>query len=149
MPVKKPPVESALRMISQKRLSKMELITKMKKKGYSEKEIESAILYLTESHYLNDKELLSDYIKYLVEKKRYGPARIIGYLKRKGYESNEIKSELESLYSEDIFIKNATDLISKKMKNASLSEQKVKNKAIRILSYNGYDWDIIERIIRQ
>lgn len=148
MPVKKPPLESALRMISQKRLSKMELITKLKKKGYSETEIENAILYLTESHYLNDKELLSDYIKYLVEKKRYGPDRIIDYLKRKGYESNEIKNELESLYSEDIFIKNATELIMKKMKNANLSEPKMKNKAIRILSYNGYDWDIIERIIR-
>ncbi|MCX7958663.1 MAG: recombination regulator RecX [Deltaproteobacteria bacterium] len=149
MKEKKPPVEAALKIIARKRVSKNELSAKMRSKGYSDEEIEYAKSYLTELHYLNDDELLSDYIKYLSEKKMYGPEKIVSFLKKKGFAARDIREKIYQLLSEDTLIKNASLLIGKKLKGKDLSDKENREKAIRTLSYNGYDWDLIERVINR
>jgi regulatory protein len=149
MPNRKSPVETALKMLSKRRLSSYELKKKMKAKGFSEKEINDAINYLQSSHYLNDSELLADYVNLLIEKKMYGPEKVIAYLKQKGFESAAIEELISSSFSDEIFLNNARKIIAKKVKDIDTEDPKKKNKIIRLLTYNGYSWDIIERIINQ
>ncbi|MGC8928604.1 MAG: regulatory protein RecX [Myxococcota bacterium] len=149
MPEKKSPIEAALKIISRRRLSSIEIEKKMKRAGYSEEEVHSAIEYLRNSNYLNDAELLSDYINYLIEKRLYGPERVIAYLRQKGFEPNLIRETMFRLYGDEQFIKSAERLISKKIKDSDLKEPEIKGKAIRILTYNGYNWEIIERVLNR
>lgn len=139
--------ETALKLITRRRISSTELRTKMKAKGFKEEDIEKAISYLTELKYLNDEELLDDYIILMTEKKKYGPERVAASLVKKGYEKATVINRIHQLFTEDIIIKNAKLLLRKKLKDSDINDPKVKEKAIRILLYNGYNWELIERII--
>lgn len=149
MPDKKSPIETALRILSRRRLSSNELKKKMEAKGFSEKEINDAIDYLHSSHYLNDSELLADYVNFLIEKKMYGPEKVIAYLKKKGFESTAIRELISNSFTDELLLHNARKIIAKKVKDIDTEDPKKKNKIIRLLTYNGYSWDIIERIINQ
>jgi len=149
MKEKSSPVETALKILSRKRLSTRQLREKMTAKQFGAEEIEQAVSYLTESHYLNDDELLSDYITFLVEKKKYGPERIAAYLAKKGFEKQKIRERISQLFDEEDLIENAITLIGKKLRNTDPKDTKAREKTIRILSYNGYNWDLIERIINR
>jgi regulatory protein len=146
---KESPVEEALRIISRSRVSSFVLREKMKKKGYKESEIDSALTYLKESNYINDEELIEDWIKNLVEKRLYGPERIIAFLHKKGFDRDYILEEINRLYDEETFIEKARRVIEKKIKKGDLNDAKVREKAIRTLAYRGYNWDIIERVVNK
>jgi regulatory protein len=143
------PIEMALKILSRKRASRKEIAQKLRKRGYTDEEIESAISYLEESHYIDDNELLSDYIKLLVEKKHYGPERVVAFLMKKGFESEKVRESLIHQYTENDFIQNAIEFINKKFKSINKDDEKTRQKIIRSLSYRGYNWDLIERVLSQ
>jgi len=143
------PIETALKILSRKRASRKEIAQKLRKRGYTDEEIEGAISYLEESHYIDDNELLSDYIKLLVEKKRYGPERVVAFLMEKGFESEKVRESLIHQYTENDFIQNAIEFINKKFKSINKGDEKTRQKIIRFLSYRGYNWDLIERVLSQ
>ena len=143
------PLETALKILSRKRASSREITTRLKKKGYTDDEIESALKYLEESHYIDDTELIVDYIRLLVEKKYYGPERVVSFLREKGFDTNLVRDTLERQYSEETYLQNARSLIEKKFKGLKLEDIKTRQKIIRSLSYKGYGWDLIERVLNR
>ncbi|MCX7944075.1 MAG: recombination regulator RecX [Deltaproteobacteria bacterium] len=146
---KESPIEAALRIISRQRISSNELKKKMRLKGYGPEDIDKAIMYLEESHYLDDNELLSDHIKYLAEKRLYGPERIVSSLIRKGFDEIEIRNRVYEIFDEEDFVNNAKILINKKFRDGELTNGRRREKVIRTLIYKGYNWELIERIINE
>lgn len=82
MPAKTDVIEYALRYIYRYQKTERELIIQLRKKKYTETEIEKAILYLKERSYLNDKKFTKEYIEYHLVN-RWKP---IIYVKNKLYE---------------------------------------------------------------
>ncbi len=153
---RKPIIEAALQIIARRRLSVKQLISKMVSKGYSKEEIEKCIEYLIESNYLNDDELLDDYLLTLIGKKKYGPERVVTFLSNKGFERSQIRERIEKLFTKDDIVQNGISLVVKKFGDSFQIDDKeirenkeIREKVVRTLAYNGYDWDLIERIINR
>ncbi len=143
------PIESALKILSRKRVSSKEISKKLEKKGFSPEEIEKTLKYLNESHYINDEELLVDYLKLLIEKRFYGPEKVVAYLRNKGFSSQDIREKLSAQYSENQIVEYGKKFIDKKFNGFDENDKKIREKIIRSLIYKGFNWDLIERILNR
>lgn len=142
------PIGDALKILARKRASSEEIKKRLTEKGFNREEIEKTIAYLNDSHYLNDEEMLIDYIKLLIEKRLYGPERVVTSLSRRGFAPERIREKISEIYTEETLIKLAHQFLKKKFATVDRSNKKLKEKLIRSLLYRGFNWDIIERILQ-
>ena len=100
MPAKTDVVDYALRYIYRYPKTEKELILQLRKKWYTESEIEKTILYLKKKKYLNDKNFVKDYVDYHLVR-RWKP---IIYVKNKLFEkwvdSNIVKEVISDKFDE-------------------------------------------------
>ena len=82
MPAKTDVIEYALRYIYRYQKTERELIIQLRKKRYTETEVEKAIAYLKDRWYVNDRKFTKEYIEYHLIS-RWKP---IIYVKNKLYE---------------------------------------------------------------
>lgn len=134
--------------INYKRRTTQEVRNKLYKSSRNTSSIEKVINYFEKLNVLDDKKYAKDYIDYSIYIKRNS----INYTKNKLYEKG-IQSNISNIYlreiDDDVEYQNAIYVFKKKYKDKDISDINVKNKITRYLSYKGYTYDIINKILRE
>ena len=130
-------LNKAFRYLSYRFKTIFEMKTYLKRKGFDQETIFSAIAYLKDKNYLNDKRYCKEYLEYQV---KYKPKSKFGFrydLKRKGISETIIDDALQSYEDEDL----AFAAVKKRSRTwQNFDEKAIKQKAINYLRYRGFDY---------
>ncbi len=142
--------KTAYRFASYKPRSIFQIKQKLIEKGFITSEINIAIKFLLEFNLLDDIKFTENFIKNKAQNKKYGINRIRIELKKAGIDNNTIDDSLQSFYPKESAIDLAREASNKKMKMLSLKPiEKQRNSLIQFLLRHGYNWEIINIIIKE
>lgn len=145
----------ALRHLEYRERSTYEVKKHLKEKGYPESEIEEAIDYLQEFHYLDDARYCEHYMNYALSKGK-GSLRIKRELGEKGISSELIQTAIENQLDYTMEWENAMKQVEKIIGISHTSDDeegmiqldsKLKAKIGRRLSSLGYHTGMIYEIL--
>jgi regulatory protein len=136
--------ESAVRLLSRRDHGRLELMSKLKVKGYEENDISQAIDYCDRLGYLDDLRFARSVLRQQINK-LHGPARIRQELKQKQLAQDIITQVLQECECD--WFELAKLAADKKRLNPHSVDQKEKSKLIRFLQYRGFSFDHINEVI--
>lgn len=138
------PFKFALRLISMRDITELELRSKLERKGFSEDEIEKVIEKLRERGFIDDSKFIKK-AERIAEDKMIGQFGLRQYLIRRGI-NKELVDEIPQLDETSIAIK----LIDKKSHFLKdIPEDKKRAKIAGFLIRRGFSWDTINKVINQ
>ena len=117
----------------------------LKKKGYSEEDIENTITRLVDNHYLDDNYYAKCYINDKVHLTNDGPLKIMHHLEENGIYS-EIYEELMEQYH-DIWQDKIIKYVDKQIRLNKKSNYYFKNKMLVNLMNLGYEREMINQVL--
>lgn len=139
---------TALNYISYSMRTEKELRDKLYQKGFSEENINFAIVKAKEYKYIDDRHYAELYIKDKTECSHWGEQKIKTNLYKKGIEEKDFEGLFEELYNEDLKIENAYNQGIKKLKTLSkYDERKQKQKIFSCLVSKGFKYDTIKKVM--
>lgn len=128
---------SALKMVSIKMRSEIELKNLLKKKEYSSEEINYAIEKLAKEGYLNHEVYIESYIHDMLNLYLVGETKILKDLIKLGFKENEILPHLAKV-DKSIYITKINKYITKKAKANKRSVNEFKRKVLDELINKGF-----------
>lgn len=138
------PFKFALRLISIRDITELELRSKLERKGFSEGEIEKVIEKLRERGFIDDSKFIKK-AERIAEDKMIGQFGLRQYLIRRGI-NKELVDQIPQLDETSIAIK----LIDKKSHFLKdIPEDKKRAKIAGFLMRRGFSWDTINKVINQ
>jgi len=144
VPAKTDVIDYALRYIFRYPKTKKELIIQLRKKHYTETEIEKALKYLKRKGYLNDKQFAKDYIDYHCVRR----GKPIIWVKNKLYEKGVDKDIIQ-----EVIEKKIDDINKWIWKQIKKEIQQYKDKwldglqILEKLTRKGYTYNQIKKVI--
>lgn len=130
----------AVSLLAKKNYASGEMHRQLSRLTENTADIERVLHRLTDTHVLNDAQLLA----YLFDKhvkKMHGPTRIKQEMRQKGFPAALIEQEIDK--SEVDWYQLAKEARTKKFGEALPADPKEKNKQIRHLQYKGFTMDMI------
>lgn len=140
---------SALKTIERTFKTEKEVIEKLKEKGYDENAINKSIEFLKQYNFLNDFNYAKAYIKDKLNS--IGSQKIKYTLIRKGI-SKEIIEELLADSDKDNEKNTAYNLAKKKLdviRKKESDNYKISGKLYRYLTSRGYEYDIVNEVVKE
>ena len=129
--------------------SKFEMISRLRKKGYTPAISKQVVKYLEESNYINDKDFARLFVNYSLEK-GWGPKRVEASFKKLG-----ILAQLRKIvYEKDlIYNQKMREIIQEKLRyykvnKPAIPAQKACQRIVMHLERKGFDREVIYREIR-
>ncbi len=138
--------DKALEILSRKSVSKKELSDKLSQKGYDDSIIDDAISELETLGYVNDEEYANLFLEHCMAK-MWGKKKIRYEMKQKGIPEAVIAEKL-SQFDEDDNLDEIKEIIISKYGNDDISDIKIKAKITRYLASRGFDFSLIDKVIR-
>lgn len=139
----------AYRFASYKPRSVYQIQQKLKEKGYIPEEIKIAIKFLLEFNLLDDNNFAESFVKNKANNKKYGINRIRLELKKAGINNEIIEHSINEFYPMENCLELAKSISQKKMKIiANKPIEKQRNSLIQFLIRQGYNWDIINNVLK-
>ncbi len=128
----------ALKLLSYRSRSRKEISDRLKRKGFSVKEIEATIHFLENAGLISDEALTKELFRYSVERKSLGKKGIEAFLSRRGIDKELIHKEL-SIYTNDIEAESAAGFAEKKLKSLDkYPEEIIKRRLWGMLQRRGF-----------
>ena len=127
--------EYALLLLKFRPRSRRELYSRLRRKGYSEEEIEKALQWLEESGFIDEMDMAIDYVRAGMER-GWSRLRIIKGLRERGIPSQVIEEALNH-YDE----KRVVEVLREKLRG------KGREYIIKFLKNRGFSWEMIRRIL--
>ncbi len=127
--------EYALLLLKFRPRSRKELYSRLRRKGYSEEEIEKALQWLEESGFIDEMDMAIDYVRAGVER-GWSRMRIIKGLRERGIPSDIVEEALRH-YDEE----RVVDVLREKLKG------KDRESMIKFLKNRGFSWEMIRRVL--
>jgi len=141
------PFRYALLLLRYRGRSEQEMRERLRKKGYQTEEIESAIIQLLASGFLDDRALAENLKRQAMTNKLLGFAGARRFLQQRGL-SKEIIDEALA-YDEDDELQNIRKLIEKKQKSISrYPEPKRTQSLMGTLMRKGYSLTLIRKALK-
>ena len=128
------------------------LVEKLKRKEYSEEDIEYTLEKLRYYNYLDDSRLTEAFVR---DKKRFskkGPRYIAEALRNKGVSQEQITKALEENYSTEEAYENCIGIAEKKLeyyKKKTDDLYQLKSKLYAFLAQRGFSSEVIKRTIEE
>lgn len=128
------------------------LVEKLKRKEYSEEDIQYTLEKLRYYNYLDDSRLTEAFVR---DKKRFskkGPRYIAEALRNKGVSQEQITKALEENYSTEEAYENCIGIAEKKFeyyKNKTDDLYQLKSKLYAFLAQRGFSSEVIKRTIEK
>ncbi|WZL73946.1 recombination regulator RecX [Clostridiaceae bacterium 35-E11] len=140
--------EKALTFLKFSDRTEKEMREKLKKKEYQDHIIDKVITFLKEYKFLNDEALAKTMVISKSQYKKYGRNRIKQDLYNKGIEQSIIENTITKELDREKEYENALALAYKKQKTIKDTDpRKVYEKLGRYLSYRGYDFETIRKVL--
>ncbi|ODA44941.1 Regulatory protein RecX [Thermodesulfovibrio sp. N1] len=133
-----------MRLIAKRDRTEAELIDKLNRKGFSEREIDETVFYLKQKGFLDDTKFIEKAEK-IAQDRFLGNMGIKNYLAKKGID----KELLENVPEIDEFL-IAQRLIQRKLhliKNDSTDKKKLK--ITGFLLRRGFSWDTVNKCLKE
>ncbi len=137
--------ESAVYLLSRRDHGTFELFQKLTQKGYETEDVEAAIQYCHDHHYLDDLRYAKSQVRQHIAK-GHGKLRIKQELKVKRI-SESVAAEALSEENTDWF-ELAKKTAEKKFKGRRAEDQKEYAKQVRFLQYRGFDFEQINYALK-
>ncbi|KGP63681.1 recombinase RecX [Legionella norrlandica] len=138
--------DSALRLLSRRDHSAMELCNKLKQKGFSSKDVQDVLEECQRLGYQNDSRFAESYIRSRIHQ-GYGPLKITQELKNKGLAPDLIQSALQQ--EKNNWFDYALQAWQKKFKGQDELSFSEIQKQQRFLLYRGFDRDIVSKVFKE
>jgi regulatory protein len=135
----------ALHVLGSKDYTTNEILKKLRQKEYSEETINKIICKLKNYGIVDDEKYINKYVSDCLNLKKYGTKKILFNLKIKGIQPEKIDN---TLISNETQYSNAYSLALKKLKFIGDKPNK-KEKIFRYLLSKGYDYDLINNVLRE
>ena len=134
----------AVRLLSRREHSVLEIRDKLKKRDFDEAEIEQTILELQQGDWLSDKRFAEAYIR-MRQQKGFGPMRIAIELNERGVKQSIVDDYLHA--DDNVWRQILQQQYRKKYKSKSIEDYNDKAKRIRFLQYRGFSLDDIYQLV--
>ncbi|APF03425.1 TPA: recombination regulator RecX [Legionella pneumophila] len=138
--------DSALRLLSRREYSAMELCDKLKQKGFNLNDVQNALNECQRLGYQSDERYVESYIRVRIHQ-GYGPLKIMQELKNKGVDPELIQSVLQE--ERDNWVDYALRAWEKKFKRQDDFSYSEMQKQQRFLLYRGFDRDVISKVFKE
>ncbi len=139
----------ALRYLSYRDRSKLEVTQYLEKKEHSHPVIQQALDVLIELNYVNDQRFALEWGRYKINKQKLGKSRLYVELLNKGIDTEILESTLGILYEDTPEAELATQCARKKMNSLKgVEEEKKKRRLIQHLKRRGFSADIIYQSLK-
>jgi regulatory protein len=139
----------ALRYLSYRDRSTLEIRQYLEKKEYPQSVIQQALDALIEFNYLNDQRFALEWGRYKINKQKLGKSRLYTELLNKGIEKEVLESTLATLYENNPETELAIKCARKKMNSLKgVEEEKKERRLIQYLKRRGFSSDIIYQSIK-
>lgn len=132
--------EAAIQLLSRRDHGQYELYQKLAQKGYEQGDIEAAINFCLDHHYLDDLRYAKSQIRQQVYK-GHGERRIRQELNQKRVAESIIEAAMEEELQD--WFELARAAAEKKFKGMKAKDQKEYAKQVRFMQYRGYSFDQI------
>jgi regulatory protein len=142
--------ERALRLLTIRPRSEMELRDRLLMEGYGMDKIDNIIKEFKEKGYIDDREYAEMIVRSLSVRRGYGSIRIKLELKRKGIEEGVISELLREIVNPQEEMEKAKEALKRYMKRSKLKDDplKIREGIYRHLKGKGFSQDIIYDILR-
>lgn len=136
-------LKTAIKLLSIKDRTEVELREKLLKKGFKEQDIKNTIEYLKQKGFIDDNKFIREASK-IAEEKLLGEMGVKNYLLRKGISGELIDSlpKLDEFTIAQRLIKRKEHLLKE------YSDEKRKQKIAGFLLRRGFSWDTVNRCIK-
>lgn len=144
--MKKKPLEYALYLLELRDRTEGEIREKMKRKEYEPEEIEKAVDFLKDKEFVDDERFVKRYIE---NKQSFGTAgkyKIRQKLMLLHLDSKLIEENLEGIDSEAEY-ERALEMIKDWLARHKIPKEKMYEKVGRHLVSQGYEYDIVKRVL--
>jgi regulatory protein len=139
----------ALRYLSYRDRSTLEVIQYLEKKEHPQPVIQQALDALIELNYVNDQRFALEWGRYKINKQKLGKSRLYTELLKKGIDKEVLESTLAILYEDNPETELAIQCARKKMNSLQgVEEEKKKRRLIQYLKRRGFSADIIYQSIK-
>jgi regulatory protein len=139
----------ALRYLSYRDRSTLELTQYLEKKEHPKHVIQQALDVLIELNYVNDQRFALEWGRYKVNKQKLSKSRLYAELLNKGIDKAILESTLTILYEDNPETELAIQCARKKMNSLQgVEEEKKKRRLIQYLKRRGFSADIIYQSIK-
>jgi regulatory protein len=137
---------SALRIISIRPHSSVELRRKLLRKGNDPAAVDRVVTRLVDVDLINDDRFAHDYIEFGFLRKSWGMRKVRAGLLERGIDRAVVEDLLGSPDAAHMERKGALAFVEKETRNGDTSPERMK-KIARTLASRGFGWDVISRAI--
>jgi regulatory protein len=139
----------AVRLLAARLRTELELITRLKQKGYEMPLIAVTIERLKREKYIDDQLFAEQLTKQRIHSQKKGRNWVKQELKQKGVNPDQIIHALDQI-DKDAEYRGAYDLASRKYQSeAGKDRLKAKRKAMMFLQRRGYSIAVIQRVMKE
>lgn len=139
----------ALVFLSKRMKTKVEVKRKLVELGFDYSVADEVVSFLEENSYLNDREYSKLFIEEKINLNGYGKNKIKSLLVQKGVSNDDFYDLLEDIEN-DVEFENALEMGKKKRRQLSDDDEyKIRKKLFSFLSYRGFGYDVINRVLRE
>ena len=126
------------------------LVDKLKKKEYTEADIDYALNKLKSYNYIDDNRLAESFVRDKKKFSKKGPRYISQALREKGVDYDTIKQAVEENYSEEEAVQNCKAIGLKKIeyyKKKTTDAYTLRGKMYAFLAQRGFSSEVIRRVL--
>ena len=139
----------ALRYLSYRDRSKLEVTQYLEKKEHSHSVIQQALDALIKLGYVNDQRFALEWGRYKINKQKLGKSRLYVELLNKGIDKEILENTMAVLYEDNPEAELAIECTRKKLKSLKgVEEEKKKQRLIQYLKRRGFSADIIYQSLK-
>ncbi len=139
----------ALRYLSYRDRSILEVTHYLEKKEYPQSVIQQALDALIELNYVNDQRFALEWGRYKINKQKLGKSRLYVEFLNKGIDKEILESTMAVLYEDNPEAELAAECARKKLNSLKgVEEEKKKRRLIQYLKRRGFSADIIYQSLK-
>lgn len=136
-----------LEILSRSSKSRHQVLSTLKREGFTEEAIEASLDFLKQYSFIDDKKLAKNIAVTKVPARKWSKRQLDSALRQKGIDKKDIEMAVENI-DDDTELENAVYLAEKKYRSlSSKSEEEKKKKIIQSLSYKGFSYDTIKKAL--
>lgn len=139
--------DKALKLLSRREHSRLELRQKLLRRDFNFSEIEPVLDELAERGYIDDERFAEEWIHSRKNSRPRGRFLIRAELKEKGVSSDIIEDKLNSMIAPSEEVEMAVELARKWLRGKDRDQKSIENKLSRYLYRKGFSRDIIRDVI--
>ena len=136
---------TAVRLLSRRDHSVLELRRKLNLRDFPQEEIEAALEDLIKRDYLSDDRFSESYV-HMRKQRGYGPLRIAAELNQRGVDERVYMAYLQP--EEDSWFEFLKRTYQTKYRGSSVKDFQEKAKRIRFLQYRGFSLEKIHQVLK-